>query len=55
MVPFAVRTLGPERVVFGSDAPGAGLINNLAKVLAEPLDRETVERILRRNALDLIE
>lgn len=54
MVSYAVRTLGPRRVVFGTDAPGASFINNLAKLLAEPLDEQTCRRILCQNARDLV-
>jgi len=54
MVPTAVRTLGARRVVFGTDAPAVSFLNNLAKVLAEPLGRPTVERILHRNARELL-
>lgn len=54
MVSYAVRTLGPGRVVFGTDAPGAGFVNSIAKIFAEPLDEQTCERILHQNARELL-
>jgi predicted TIM-barrel fold metal-dependent hydrolase len=34
MVEHALKTLGADRVMFGSDAPGADLVNNIAKIAA---------------------
>jgi uncharacterized protein len=50
MVEHAVRMLGAERIVFGSDAPGADFVNNLAKVLAADITREQQRMILADNA-----
>ena len=33
MLEHAVKMLGPDRILFGSDAPGADFVNNLAKVM----------------------
>jgi predicted TIM-barrel fold metal-dependent hydrolase len=48
-----VRTLGPERVIFGSDIPFGSMENELSKVLAVPLNNADIERILYRNILEL--
>jgi predicted TIM-barrel fold metal-dependent hydrolase len=48
-----VRTLGPERVIFGSDIPFGSMENELSKVLAVPLNNADTERILYRNILEL--
>jgi predicted TIM-barrel fold metal-dependent hydrolase len=53
MVEHAVKLLGPDRVMFGSDAPGADFANNLAKVLAADLPAETIEKVLSTNARKL--
>jgi uncharacterized protein len=48
-----VRTLGPERVIFGSDIPFGSMENELSKVLALPLNDADSERILSRNIIEL--
>jgi predicted TIM-barrel fold metal-dependent hydrolase len=53
MVEHAVRTLGVDRVMFGSDAPGADFVNNLAKVLAADLSERHQRQILAENARTL--
>jgi len=48
-----VRTVGPERVIFGSDIPFGSMENELSKVLTLSLSDDDKERILFRNILDL--
>jgi len=48
-----VRTLGPERVIFGSDIPFGSMENELSKVQTLPLSDADKERILYRNILEL--
>jgi hypothetical protein len=48
-----VRTLGPERMIFGSDIPFGSMENELSKVLALPLNDADKERILSKNILAL--
>lgn len=50
MIDYALRTLGPERIIFGTDAPGASLLNNLHKVLDTPLTDEQKSMIFHDNA-----
>lgn len=50
MIDYALRTLGAERIVFGSDGPGATLMNNVYKVLDTPLTAEQKQRIFHDNA-----
>ena len=50
MVRFAIDVLGPERVLFGSDAPGRDFAVQLSRVLAEDLDPETLNAVLAGNA-----
>ena len=42
MVEHGVRTLGADRVLFGSDAPGASFINNLAKVMTAEISPDSL-------------
>lgn len=53
MLEHAVRLLGPDRVMFGTDAPGADYVCNLAKVLAADLPPDTTRKILGENAKSL--
>jgi predicted TIM-barrel fold metal-dependent hydrolase len=48
-----VRTIGPRRVIFGSDIPFGSMKNELAKVLSLPVKDEEKELILARNILEL--
>jgi len=48
-----VRTLGPERVIFGSDIPFGSMENELSKVLALPLNDTDMEQVLYTNILEL--
>ncbi len=48
-----VRTIGPERVLFGSDVPFGTMKNELAKVTGLSLDHRDKELILSQNAIRL--
>lgn len=50
MVRFALDVLGPERVLFGSDAPGRDFGIQLSRILAEDLDPDTLYAVLAGNA-----
>ena len=54
MLEHAVETLGADRILFGSDAPGASFVNNLAKVLAAEISDADKDKILRTNARRLL-
>lgn len=54
MVEHAVRTLGAQRVLFGSDAPGVDYINNVAKVMAADLSETDKAAIMYDNARRLL-
>jgi predicted TIM-barrel fold metal-dependent hydrolase len=54
MVGHAVRELGADRVIFGSDAPGADFTANLAKVTGEDLPVGARQRVLHDNAMKLL-
>jgi predicted TIM-barrel fold metal-dependent hydrolase len=54
MVERAVHELGADRVVFGSDAPGAEFLNNVAKVMAADLSDADKEAIMYHNARRLL-
>ena len=49
-----VRTIGPERVIFGSDIPFGSMESELAKVMGLSLAYADKKRILADNILDLI-
>ncbi len=51
---MAVRELGPERVLFGSDAGGRSFSSQLAKVLGADLPESTKEKILSGNLKRLL-
>lgn len=48
-----VRTIGPERVLFGSDVPFSSMKSELSKVLALPIPREDKELLLYKNFIRL--
>jgi len=48
-----VRSVGAERVLFGSDVPFGSMKRELSKILALPLGRDDKERILYKNVRDL--
>ncbi len=50
MIDHALRTIGAERILFGTDAPGASYLNNLYKVLDTPLTPEQKRLIFHDNA-----
>lgn len=54
MVEHVVETLGENRVLFGTDLPGASFATNLAKVLAADINSRTKSRLLYENALELL-
>lgn len=54
MIDYALRTLGAERILFATDAPGASLLNNLYKVLDTPLTPEQKRMIFHDNAEGLM-
>lgn len=49
MVEMAVRELGPERIIFGSDAPGRSFASQLAKVEGAEISNEAKSLILGGN------
>lgn len=48
-----VRTVGPGRVLFGSDVPFSSMRSELSKVLALPVSREDKELLLYKNFIRL--
>jgi len=48
-----VETIGPERVLFGSDVPFGSMKSELSKVLALPISYEEKELLLYKNFLRL--
>lgn len=54
MLEYAVRTLGADRILFGSDAPGASFVNNFAKVSAANISSDDKYKILHANAARLL-
>lgn len=53
MLEHAVKVLGEDRILFGSDAPGADFVNNLAKVMCANISDDTKQKILAANARKL--
>jgi predicted TIM-barrel fold metal-dependent hydrolase len=54
MVEYAVRRLGPERVIFGSDWPIRDFGTQVGRVLGARLTSEERELIFRGNAARLL-
>jgi predicted TIM-barrel fold metal-dependent hydrolase len=54
MVEMAVRELGPQRVLYGSDAGGRSFASQLAKVYSADLPAQTKQWILRDNLKRLL-
>lgn len=54
MLEMAINELGSERVVWGTDMPGADFLYTYAKVANAPLPPRTKERILSANAQRLL-
>jgi predicted TIM-barrel fold metal-dependent hydrolase len=48
-----IRTVGPERVLFGSDVPFGSMRTELAKVLALPLNDDDRDLVLAQNFIRL--
>jgi len=55
MIEMAVRELGAERVVFGSDAPGRNFCVELSKIMAAEIEPEERNLILGGNMMRLLE
>jgi predicted TIM-barrel fold metal-dependent hydrolase len=51
---MAVRELGPERVLYGSDAPGRSFASQLAKVHGAEIPDESKRLILATNLKRLL-
>jgi predicted TIM-barrel fold metal-dependent hydrolase len=54
MVEMAVRELGPERVIYGSDFPGRSFASQLAKVYSADLSEAARRLILGDNLRRLL-
>jgi predicted TIM-barrel fold metal-dependent hydrolase len=54
MTEMAVRELGPERVLFGSDAPGRSFASQLAKVYGAEIPDDAKRLILGANLKRLL-
>ncbi len=54
MVEYAVRHMGPERVLYGSDYPGRDYAAQIGRVLGANLPEEDRQNILWRNAAALL-
>jgi predicted TIM-barrel fold metal-dependent hydrolase len=50
MIDYALRTIGAERVLFGTDALGASFLNNLYKVLDTPMTDRQKRLLFHDNA-----
>ena len=48
-----VETVGPERVLFGSDVPFGSMRSELDKILSLPISREDKEMLLYKNIINL--
>jgi len=48
-----VETIGPERVIFGSDVPFGSMHRELDKILSLQISREDKELLLYKNIIDL--
>ena len=51
---YAVEMLGAERVLFGTDLPGAAYITNYAQVMGAELTEEQRQLIFYKNAQKLL-
>lgn len=54
MVEYAVRHMGPDRVLFGSDYPGRDYAPQIGRVEGTDLPEEVKEKILWRNAAEVL-
>ena len=50
-----IQTLGPSRILFGSDMPWGSYLQNLVALLELDLSESDLNRILRENFLDLVD
>ena len=48
-----VKTIGPERVIFGSDVPFGSMKSELSKIRTLPIPNTDKERILSKNIIKL--
>jgi predicted TIM-barrel fold metal-dependent hydrolase len=55
LLEYAVRHLGPDRVVFGSDAPGRDFAIQYAKISGADLSDEELKKIQSANILRLLD
>jgi len=53
-VEMAVRELGPNRILFGSDAPGRSFASQLAKVLGANISQQDKDLILGQNLKNML-
>jgi hypothetical protein len=54
VIEWAVQTIGPERIVFGSDFPFYHVESELAKVQSLDIPQADQQRILSGNAIDSV-
>ena len=54
MVEYAVRHMGAERVLFGSDYPGRDYAPQIGRVLGANLSEKDREKVLWRNAVSVL-
>ncbi len=54
MVEYAVRHMGAERVLFGSDYPGRDYAPQIGRVLGTNLSEKDKEKVLWRNAVSVL-
>ena len=54
MVEYAVRHMGAERVLFGSDYPGRDFAPQIGRALGADLSEEDMEKVLWRNAAAML-
>ena len=55
MVEMAVRELGADRVIWGTDCPGRSMASQIGKVLGADISDEDKEKILGRNITRLLQ
>ena len=54
MIRFTAKSIGVEKIFFGSDAPGVNSIVEIQKIIASGLSKKEQENILCKNFLGLI-
>lgn len=55
MVEYAIRHLGADRVLYGSDYPGRDYAAQIGRVLGADLSEQDMDKVLWRNAAALLE